>query len=176
MTLVDLLAVSGRYEEALVALDEATEAFKQMSPGLFFPSYERLPGSMAYFPAMRACALYGLGRKKEALALFAQIKDQPSLTSTFSAVENARLHGISCTRDVDLLAAEIAQRVMTAPPAGDIMIWLQSAMLYGPSARVREQARSREIVIKAMAGRMRLLGGALAPALRGWLPETTVPK
>ncbi|NKJ02882.1 hypothetical protein [Novosphingobium sp. SG707] len=175
MTLVELLAISGRYEEALAALDEATEAFKKLSPGLF-PSYEQLPGSMAYFPAMRACALYGLGRKEEALALFARIKDQPGQTSTFSAVEDARLKGISCTRDPDLLAAEIAQRVMTAPPAGDIMTWLQRTMAFGPSGRVRKQAMSREIVIKAMAGRVRLLGGPLAPALRGWMPEASVSK
>ncbi|WP_183629384.1 hypothetical protein [Novosphingobium sediminicola] len=174
-TLAEVLAISGRYDEALVALDAAIEAFKQLSPGLF-PSYEKTPGSMAYFSAMRGCALYGLGRKDEAVALFARIKDQPGLTSSFSEFEEARIVGISCTRDPDLLAAEVAQRIMTAPPAGQIMIWLQGAELYGPAAKVREQALSREIVVKAMAGRVRLLGGPLEPALRGWIPKTSAPQ
>lgn len=171
-TLAEVLAISGHYDEALVAVDAAIEAFKQSSPGLF-PSYEKTPGSMAYFSALRGCALYGLGRKEEAIALFARIKDQPGLTSSFSEFEEARIMGISCMRDPDLLAAEIVQRIKTAPPAGQIMIWLQGTELYGPAAKVREQALSREVVVKAMAGRVRLLSGPLEPALRGWMPKTS---
>lgn len=173
-TLAATLVRVGRYDEALEALDTAIAANSALKTGLF-SSVGRVPEVEYFYVAIRGCALYGLGRQEEASALFTKIAVNPSMISGWSPGSAARYMGISCTHDADWVAQEIAREITLASPAGTVFDMMQAAILYTPDRKVRDEALTRDVVIKARAGRVRQLGGPLAPALRGWLPETAAP-
>ncbi len=172
VNLAAYLARTGKYDEALSLEDKTERDFGQQSSG-YLVGHRKLPDSMAYFSAIRACALHGLGRQDEAQHLLAAIDRDQAVSRTVPARNGARLMAISCMHDAPALATELAAQLATAPPASALLLHFQPVTAVPASEReTLVAALGSDTLRNAMQGRVRVLDGELKTALAGW-PQTT---
>ncbi len=166
------LARTGQYSEALNMIDQVAPAHAESNSGLF--GNPKNPASNAYFSAIRACALKGLGREAEALETVAMISGETSASVQLSESSVARLISFSCMHDDIGLAKELANQLSMAPPAGDIFLFFQVGKEVYPAEReTLEKAIAQDVAVKAMGGRVRVLSGVFRPALASWRQPNT---
>lgn len=170
-----MLALVGQYDRALTIDDAAEQDFDRMGSGILV-GHRKLPDSHAYFAAIRACALDGLGRHDEAQATLATIGSEPETALDLSVRAESRLLAYSCMHDAAGLANELAADIQAAPPAAKVFLQFQPAREVRPAEReTLAKAISMDTAIKAMSGRVRVLGGNLIPALSSWRDASAAP-
>jgi len=161
------LARSGQYQRALVTINNAWRDFD--AGAAESEDYLKVPSSEANFAWIKACALDGLGSHEKARALMAGIVAAPDWPVDDTVPATARLNGFLCMHDDAGFAAEIAAQLQSAAPAGAVFLQAQpGAHEYAPDRAVVTAALHRPALIKAMAGQVRDLAPAFAPALQGW--------
>ncbi|MFK3888656.1 hypothetical protein [Sphingomonas sp. NPDC079357] len=158
-----ILALDGRYAQALPRVDRAERGFVAMAARMSV-----VPGATAQFDSVRACVLHGLGRTAEAAAALARIDQAAKPTSRRYAppanrdlVERAAL----CMRDPDSLVS-VWQRDLDHLPAG-------SQMLVSAQPAYRQLPFDTATLDRARATwgappPLRVLPTRYAPALRSW--------
>ncbi|WP_156428354.1 hypothetical protein [Novosphingobium sp. FSW06-99] len=171
-----ILALTGQYDRAL-EIDDATEHDFDKSASGFLVGHRKLPDSNAYFTAIRACALKGLGKQDQARATLATITDDADINSyQLSVPAQSRLLALACMHDAAGLATELAAQIQVAPPAGQIFLEMQPARETTPTIReTLIAAVSTDTAIKAVSGRARVLSGMLLPALHSWRDTPAAP-
>ena len=166
------LAQSGRFKEALDAIDAAGAAYATSGSG-------KVRGSDRNFAWVRACALNGLGRRDEAAAdfvRFGEAQTRPGRRVVLQRDESIRIRGYLCMGDEDALAREL---IAAAPPlASGALLMLQphqSDERYGELGRRAIAAVRLNPGVAAAYQHRRELPPIFRPALNNWnTPEKPV--
>jgi tetratricopeptide (TPR) repeat protein len=157
-----LLARSGKYEDALKAVDAAWARFHSRHKG------DDIPGSERQFAWIRACALKGLGRNDEAEAAFQPLlgdREWHDKDFVISSDSSLQLKGRVCMNDTNAVISMIKDNVQNAP--------VTSLVDFEPDYQpLRDAAfwaavRSDPELSKMVAERMRILPPEMKDALRG---------
>jgi tetratricopeptide (TPR) repeat protein len=151
-----LLADMGRYADALALMDRLIARARLM---------ETFGNSRLHFAWIRACALKGLGRTREAGDEYVHARNSGR------DMAQARLRAMVCMRDEDGLARELVRQLTGSIVPADAALLLQSA--WRGSSRHRAmyaRALARADVRAAFDARARLLPSEMEPALRHWAP------
>ncbi|WP_353226896.1 tetratricopeptide repeat protein [Novosphingobium sp.] len=163
------LAIAGNYARALTLINAEERGYDQISPAKLFQTGRHMPDSHAYFAAIRACALNGLGNHEEAMRMLALIEPDPETPFTESVRSQTRLRAYRCMHDAAGLAAELAPLVANAAPGSVLMIELQPGYQTDPAERETvAKALTDARLVHAMAGRARVLGEPYASAIAWW--------
>ena len=167
--LAAFLASSGKYEQALTVAERTEQAFGAQKSGFFY-GVHKYPDSDVLFASIRACALEGLGRHKEAKALLATMSRKPSKAPpALSRTSEARLNALLCMHDATGLADELAALLPSASPADDLFLQFQPAGRPLKAERETVVAALAEPALRtAIAGHARILDAQFTPALEGW--------
>ena len=162
-----LLAESGRYADALAAV-ETTLAAYYATPG----SSVRVDDGNDHFTTIRVCALYGLGRFDESQAIWSQLR-----TGSY-AVENRNIvldaptaklwrAGV-CMRNVNVIAGLLKDIHASRGALLTLPLVLQPGMRDANVGTFLAELRADPEVVTLFAERYRVLPAALTPALNGW--------
>jgi len=167
ITRAAVLAESGRYEEALVAINQLGKEYKK--------TRGKVAGSDRQFAWIRACALQGLGRTADAKRAFPDLQNRPEpVDKDWIVPANAsiQIRALTCLGDVEgLVMASIAElEGGRLTPRALLLLQPDYAMTEG-GRRVWAEARRDPRLIAAAQGRFRQLPPEYAPALRSWRPE-----
>jgi tetratricopeptide (TPR) repeat protein len=147
-----LLAEAGRYAEAL-PLIESVMAMAAKIPDSYLDAWVPMAG-------IRACALVGLGRAKEAAA------DLRTLGAAGSEQAQTRVRFLACLNDEDALAREIVGQLNGAEfPVPAVSLLLAASVSRLPWAEPYRRVAARADVRAALAERTRPLPPELAAAL-----------
>jgi len=169
------LAESGRYAEALKAIDQARaefDALQEVGPD----GGEKLQGAYREFDWIRACALKGLGRTAESAKLFRSVRAAPEPPrDQLMPPTNLQVgfRAALCMRDRESLVEQFVDGLNTRPFVstwGDILqphIWKRDA---ATTAFIRDAARDPRVVAAAK-GKVRALPDTLTAALNRWNPQ-----
>jgi tetratricopeptide (TPR) repeat protein len=170
VNLAALLAENGQYEEALSWIDEALAEFTAQQED--WENY-KLSGSDRHFAWIRACALVGLGREKEAKPLIDLVLASPEnpvdiyadVYST-SSIER-RLY--SCTGDVERMVAFV-KKGYNHPLFGHFAyLYLQPELNFQlPHHDAFLKKVRAHPDLKALAAEMVPVPASVVPALNNW--------
>ena len=166
------LAEVGRHAEALVQLDAAEARFAGAPDRRPGRGSERVPGSDRQFAWIRICALHGLGRDAETTGLIATIypADEPrDRAFRVPASTSIRFRLFRCMNSVEGVAGEMATEIERGVVGGAAFIRLQPAWRDPERADGFYRAVARDpAIVKALAGRLRVLPASLTPAINRW--------
>lgn len=164
VNLAQALAAGGRYQPALVTIEDAWKSFgAQQDANL------KVPGSDANFARIKACALHGMGQGEKARALIADMVEGENDFTTTTSVRSARFLASVCMRDKVGAAAEAAALLRDAAPAGQIFAIMQPGSASRPDdRRVLEAMIAESSLRKPLAEIGRILPPQFDQAQQGW--------
>lgn len=176
INLAALAARTGHYQRALALVDIVWRSSSGSDPDKVLEGTIIVPGSEAQFAWIRACALNGLGQKDKAQKIMAAVSNVPAeRPGAASSTAGARQRGFLCMKDADGLARELADELSKAPPAGDILLYLDPLNEQRDDSRViLRAALAKPVLARAMVGRVRPLT-RFAVAVSHWTQEETSP-
>jgi hypothetical protein len=159
-----LLARSGRYADALAAIEPLWVRWSREQPEL------KVGGSERQFAWIRACALEGLGRHAEAEAAFkpvAEATDTRDPHFVIDSDDSLRLKGRVCLKQTAAVGDLIATQLQDGLSPWALLLFQPA---YRPTQNVElwEKIRSDPRLAKLASERMRVLPPELTPALNGW--------
>jgi tetratricopeptide (TPR) repeat protein len=169
------LAEAGRFKESLAALDFAQSVFDRSTPR---GSNGKLDGSNREFMWIRACALHGLGRRKEVSSLITSLYEMPdrptSAWASMTSTMNIKLRLAFCMEDTDALVDLVQQNAATYSPFPVLATQiLQEGYQVGNAERkaftqrVRNDPRLRDVMAQVVQ-----LAPENFPALKRWRTPT----
>ncbi len=167
VNLAAMLAHTGHYQEALGLDDLVEQSFDTDGPDK--RGATGLPDSHAYFAAIRACALEGMGQHARAREVLAQIQPDPETPYRRSVRSQTRSLALLCMHDAAGLAVEWAPLVKMAEPASGLMLELQPGSHLPPAERATVvRALALEPLASALAGHARVLAEPYSSAIAWW--------
>lgn len=159
-----LLAQSGRYADALAAIDPLWVRWSRENQEY------KIRGSDRQFAWIRACALEGLGRHDEAEAAFQPVAQANDTRDPHYAIDSdsaLTLRGLVCMKRTAAIKQFITDDLQNSR-SPETLLLLQPA--YRPQINVElwEKIRSDAGLMKLASERMRTLPPEMTPALNSW--------
>jgi tetratricopeptide (TPR) repeat protein len=164
-----LLAFTGRYSEALAAVDGAYARW--MSDN----REDKVPGSERQFAWIRACALEGLGRHDEAQTAFQPVLADREWRDPDFVIEpdnDLRFRGRLCMKQRDALVGMLSSNLRDDLFTSSLLA-LQPERRFPHDEAQWTALRTDPGLMKVASERMRVLPPDLIPALNGWRDEKT---
>lgn len=167
------LAETGRYAEALVAIEAARQDFDSLTEGAPGEGSERIPGSDRQFDWIRACALHGLGRADEAAELMQRVRaarEPRDIVFVMDSNLDVQFRADICTGNREAIVLHLLNLIEEDPLIFPVGLLLQpnlSSALPG-FGRTMGDVRNDPRIVAATRERMRELPAEFAPALSHW--------
>jgi hypothetical protein len=165
-----LLAESGRYAEALEAIQTSQDSFQSYKKAKGQHG-SKVGGSARHFDWIRACALHGLGRGDEAQAIIGTLETSRPSSSGFVVEADAgvKMRAYACMQDgvryTDQILADFARK---SALVGSALI-VQPAFDWPSVSAITLKETHEEPRIKALfPERVRILPLSYLPALNHW--------
>jgi len=164
------LAENGKYAEALTLIDQAQRDYEAQPK----KNSERakVAGSYRQFDWIRACALNGIDRTKEAKSIFYGLqKNKEPKDKYFVVSSNLELlfRAAVCMNNPDLVSEAFIENLNDQPLGSPVALLMQpSRNLRFFNREMAEQVRANPAVKAALDERMRILPKELEPALNKW--------
>lgn len=171
LTRANLLALVGRYQEALEAIDKGEAMFVSYKD-TFGGTISALPGTNRYFARIRACALRGLGRRQEAEAALAPLLAAPpqpySLFWELDPTNLVELGAFTCMRDPARLAPAMTRGLDSAPVSATALNLIIPQIITPHDQATLIAARASPTFEAAARDIIRPLPPELVPAANDW--------